>query len=194
MIKLILILLLIAFNAQATTFEHFLSAAKIGHKQFGKTVLEKNFKVEIPPNTHYMVTFYDSKNNLYDLEIKTATTKESSKAQLNNYANLLKFAYGDKPSPYAGMITNIEKCPAKYTPKQITETINGKLFQFYSSMAGSHFEYGACSKESAVYSVCTLFFYDQEKLFLSKLKYFVPIHHGNCNEGIRAFMAGLILK
>lgn len=185
---------LMAFNAEATTFDEFLSAAKIAHKQFGKTVLEKNFKVEIPPNTHYMVTFYDSKNNLYDLEIKTSTTKESAKAQLNNYANLLKFAYGDKPSPYAGMITNIEKCPVKYAPKQITETINGKSIQYYSSMAGSRFEYGACSKESAVYSVCTLFFYDQEKLILSKLKYFVPSYHGKCNEGVKAFMEGLILK
>lgn len=194
MIKWILSIGLISLNCYAITFNEFLADAGISHKELGKTVLEKNFKVFANNSNHYLLSFSDEKNNLFDIEIQTSVPPQTAKSQITNYGNLLKMSYSDKPSPYAGIISNIEKCPAKYAPKIVIEKFNNTEVQYYISTAGARFQYGACTADSAVYSVCTLFYYHQNNSTFEKVKYFVPVKNGNCREGIKTFFTGLKLK
>ncbi|MFA6237034.1 MAG: hypothetical protein WC635_06870 [Bacteriovorax sp.] len=192
--KLILVLILSAFNCQAATFDEFLKQSKISHTYFGKSVLDKNFKLVKNSSTHYLVSFYDQQDNFYDIEILTAITQKAATQQVLNFSNLLKLSYNDKPTPYGGIISNLEKCPSTYNPKLVREKFNNIEVEYFISAAGAHYQYGACTKETAVHKVCSLFHYQKETSTLIKLKYFVPFNNGYCGEGIKVFMTGLNFK
>ena len=178
----------------ALTVDEFLKDSGASLKFSKQLKIVKKFTTSSDLGRHYIFTAEDPKKNIYDVDFHFGIPPELATRTISNLSNLLKIAYGDKPSPYAGEITNVEKCPAEYQPKLINEKILGQNISYYVSSAGSRFQYGACDKTTVFYTACTSFHYIPQKHLLIKLKYFVPKDSNNCSIGIKAFYEGLVLK
>ena len=178
----------------ASALDDFLKDSGVTLKNLDQIKIIKKFKTSSDLGRHYIFNAEDSKKNIYDVDFHFGIPPELASRTISNLSNLLKIAYGDKPSPYAGEITNVEKCPAEFQPKLVNETIKGQNISYYVSSAGSRFQYGACDSATVIYLACTSFNYLPHKQLLIKLKYFVPKSINNCSSGIKAFYEGLILK
>ena len=178
----------------SSSIDEFLKGSGVSIKNFDQVKIIKKFKTSSDLGRHYIFSAEDTQKNFYDVDFHFGIPPELANRTISNLSNLLKIAYGDKPSPYAGEITNVEKCPAEFQPKQVNETINGKNISYYISSAGSRYQYGACDSSTSVFIACTSFHYVPQKQLLIKLKYFAPKASNSCSTGIKAFYEGLILK
>jgi hypothetical protein len=173
------------------SFDKFLKEINVSHKIFGNLEISKNIKLNTANGDHYLLSFKDNKRGLYEMEIQTKVSLENSNELINKNINLLKMSYLDKPSPYAGVVTTIEKCPAEFLPKLIKKNEGNISYEFYTAKAGARYQYGACNKENATYNFCSLFYYFKDKQLFAKVKYFNPIESKNCDEGVKNFFIGL---
>jgi hypothetical protein len=178
----------------ASVLEDFLKDSGASLKPLDQIKVIKKFKTSSDLGRHYIFTAEDANKNTSDVDLHFGIPPELATRTISNLSNLLKIAYGDKPSPYAGEITNVEKCPAEFQPKLVNDTFGGKNVSYYVSSAGSRFQYGACDSATVVYTACTSFHYVSQKQLLIKLKYFVPKSLNNCSAGIKTFYEGLTLK
>lgn len=176
------------------TFNELLNDSRISHSTFGNIQLKKEFKSSVRNGFHYLFNYLDQNKNFFDVEIQTEMPEVLAHKSIQNYTNLLFLSYGDQPSPYAGIITNIDKCPNSYTPLLKRLKLKKQVIEFYKSSAGARYQYGVCNKASTVYSVCTLFYYNQERSILGKIKYFTLLNKGDCQDGIKTFVTGLVYK
>ena len=193
-IILFLLSLLIPSYNFASELDDFLKDSGVSLKNLDQVKIIKKFKTSSDLGRHFIFTAEDSMKNIYDVDFHIGIPPELANRTISNLSNLLKIAYGDKPSPYAGEITNVEKCPAEYQPKLVNETIKGQSISYYVSSAGSRFQYGACDSATAIYVACTSFNYVPQKKVLIKLKYFVPKSTNICATGIKTFYEGLVLR
>jgi hypothetical protein len=189
----ILIMLMIN-TCYATDLNTFLSELNIRHQTLGHLELSKNVKVPSLGGIHYLFILNDSEKGIYDIDFQTAVEPDASKMMMRNLSNLFFMSYSDKASPYAGEITNVAKCPKAFYPK-LVKVVNGKrVYHYYTSSAGSRFQFGVCEKEYAVYSACSLFYYFEEKKILAKIKYFKPFEKNqDCKNGMNKLLTGLII-
>jgi hypothetical protein len=187
-------LLLLSSVVFASSVDDFLKDSGVSLKNSAQLKIIKKFKTSSDLGRHFIFTAGDSKNNFYDVDLHFGMPSELASRTISNLSNLLKIAYGDKPSPYAGEITNLEKCPAEYQPKLISEKMGGQTISYFVSSAGSRFQYGACDKSTVHYTACSSFHYIPQKQLLIKLKYFVPKESNDCSGGIKSFYDGLVVK
>jgi hypothetical protein len=172
----------------------FLIDSGVSIKNFEQVRLLKKFKTSSSLGKHFIFTAEDADKNIYDVDFHLGIPVDLATRSISNLTNLLKIAYGDKPSPYAGEITNVEKCPLEFQPKFVSEVINGKNMGYYISSAGSRYQYGACDSKTVVYQVCTSLYYEPKNQLMIKLKYFVPKSNANCGLGVKKFYEGLGIK
>lgn len=184
-------LLFISLSASATTLNEFIAQSNLFHTELGSSVLEKKSKTASSGKDYFLFTFLDKNKNLYDVEIQSGINPKMAKNLIENYSSLLMLSYGDRPSPYGGIISNVDNCPAPFKPKHYQKWINKLPMTIYQSAAGARYQYGACTKDTYAYSVCTTFQYSKEKLIFTKVKYFVPAKKSDCIGGISLFMSGL---
>lgn len=193
--NLILIFLLtISTSASATTLNSFLPTNLIQNSEFGNQNLIKKYKLELKDTTHFTMSFLDEPGFHFDLDVQLNIDEFIAGSQTKNFEALIKMAYSDKPSPYAGIISNSTKCKKEFFPKSSTVKINGEEYKIISSAAGSRFQLGICENKEATYEVCSLIKYYPKQQFILKLKHYTPYKKVSCKDGVIKFLKGLQLK
>jgi hypothetical protein len=191
---ILLFVFLMTTNAYTVNLNSFLPANLIQHKEYGNSVLLKSFKIKTQDTTHYTLTLHDNESHLIDIDFQLNVDEFTSTSQLKNFETLIKLAYSDKPSPYAGIISNSTKCKKEFFPKKDSFKIKDEKYLLLVSTAGDRFQYGICDKSEATYQVCSLIHYFPKKEMIMKLKYFAPYKKSNCKDGLIKFVSGLELK
>ncbi len=172
--KIFLFLLFISICAKATTLNEALLHLNKKHLEIGTLKINKHFAGKGQSKIYNTIGF-EFKNSKYELSIITPTTINEFVSNKNNLSSIIFKSYEDQPTPYLGIITNIVKCPKKFTPETLKLKIANKELTVVKALAGKNFNFGICENKQVAYSACTSFFHDEQKLQYYKLKVFSPV-------------------
>lgn len=165
MLKIFVILFSTAY---ATTFNQVTELINKRHKTLGNNTVKFFKEVKTELNHHLIIKFNDSNNTYYDIDILVNVSPTKAEELKETQKKILYLLYSDKPSPYAGMLSNNLKCSSHSNPQLQSVKIYDKKVSVYVSMAGKDYQLGVCNKDDFHFWVCSAFHFDGKNLHLIK--------------------------
>lgn len=183
-----LLFLLLPLNCFSATLNESLSLTNLQHMSLGKTALDFYKKIDLKNRSHLLFKFNKGQFQ-FDIDIEFPVDQTEAENILKSQIALIEIPYNDTPSPYAGVISNIEKCSTSLKPKIKKINLNSVEINVVNSFVGEKFESGICHKKKIKYHQCSAFFF-RENAF-HKVKIYSPLNI-KCDRSLVDYITGLI--
>lgn len=176
-------------NLTAKTLNESLAPLNKNQSILGSTALSKNTDAKGGKKS-YITSGFEHRGAKYELEIISPTTGTEFNNNRKNISSMILKSYQDQPTPYAGVITNLEKCPKKFTPITSQIKAGGKDVFVVKSLVGSGFDHGVCEDKKVTYAACVSFYLDDKNSQYFKLKVYT-LPKEDCTKTVQSFFEDL---
>jgi hypothetical protein len=129
---------------------------------------------------------------IYKVDVTYPYNSTEFNSEKVNLSNIIKKSYEDQPTPYAGEITNIAKCPKLFKPISIDDQVDNKKFLIIKTLVGQDLSYGLCDKKSIAYAGCTTFYFDEKKMQYFKINIYTSPNKQSCEKITKSFIRNLV--
>ncbi len=109
--------------ARAESVNQVLSAIQAKHTVFGNNpvIFSKEIKTS---SSHHLLMKFKSDNTFFDFDILIDISPKKAEEIAISQSKFTSILYNNKPSPYAGVLSNNLECSSKFLPKEEVVTIN----------------------------------------------------------------------